>query len=201
MEQLLPTLLNLEKLKEQRMGKQTLTHLHNSLVKCIENCESSLVYATLFDLLRRYKDQKIQLKLPDLILNCLTLLNRIQEQKKGKLNPTEILKSVNWYLSTVNRENKQKSDDMGIKAAKDVLKLIAKVQNMSVKDLKLLLVRNGLLNHLDGEYLLPNIRSDSLGSIEKKSPASSKPKPMITVSALKALKQPQEETKRELSCK
>ena len=77
---------------------------------------------------------------------------------------------------------------MGIKAAKDVLKLIAKVQNMSVKDLKLLLIRNGLLSHLDGEYLLPNIRSDSLGSIEKKSPASSKPKPMITVSALKALK-------------
>ena len=77
LEQLLPTLLNLEKLKEQKAGKEALTHLHNALVKCIENCESSLVYTSLFDLLRRYKDQKIQLKLPDLILNCITLLNRV----------------------------------------------------------------------------------------------------------------------------
>ena len=76
LEQLLPTLLNLEKLKEQKAGKEALTHLHNALVNCIENCESSLVYTSLFDLLRRYKDQKIQLKLPDLILNCITLLNR-----------------------------------------------------------------------------------------------------------------------------
>ena len=93
------------------MGKETLTHLHNALVKCIENCQCSLVYTALLDLLMRYKDQKIQLKLPNLILNCISLLNKQVEKTQIQIEEAEILKSLYSYLGSIDLSKKQKSDD------------------------------------------------------------------------------------------
>ena len=77
---------------------------------------------------------------------------------------------------------------MGIKAAKDLLKLIARAKTMSIKDLRHLLASNGIVNGSDGEYLLPNIRCESIGSIETKQPVN--PKPTIGLAALKSTSKP-----------
>ena len=42
------------------------------------------------------------------------------------MNAVEILKSVSYYLITIDSNEKQKSDEMGIKIAKEILKLIEK---------------------------------------------------------------------------
>ena len=56
------------------------------------------------------------------------------------MNAVDVLKSVNAYLGTIDGDKKLRCDDMGIKAAKDLLKLIARAKTMSIKDLRHLLV-------------------------------------------------------------
>ena len=69
-----------------------------------------------------------------------------------------------------------------------MLKLIARAKTMSIKDLRHLLVSNGIVNGSDGEYLLPNIRCESIGSIERKQPVN--PKPPIGLAAMKSMNKP-----------
>ena len=100
-------------------------------------------------------------------------------------------------MSSIDTQKKQRSDEAGIRVAKDLLKLIAKSKNLSVTDLRSILESNGLVSKCEGAFILPNIRSDSICSVERKSQAGQKQK--VGLTALISHNKLQEETKRDRS--
>ena len=98
-------------------------HLHTALAKCLENCNRATIYCVLFNLLRKYKDQKVQIKLPDLILNCLYRLNQIYEKDRSAIDAVVVLSAIHAYLLSINADLTQ-NDGTGISIATNFTQLL-----------------------------------------------------------------------------
>ena len=86
-EQLLTRLLidNLDKLGDEKEGEFILKNLNASMLRCLENCDKTAIICVLFNLLRRYKDNTAQVKLPGLIIKCLLKLSKLLEKVISEL--------------------------------------------------------------------------------------------------------------------
>jgi len=82
-EQLLIRLLteNLDKLGDNKEGELILKSLNSAMLRLLENCQPTLIYCALYNLLRKYKDYSILPKLPSLVIKCLLKLAKIIEKQ------------------------------------------------------------------------------------------------------------------------
>ena len=94
------------------------------------------MYCVLFNLLRRYKDQKIQIKLPDLLLNCLKQLNEFYDKKPSDIDISKILDALHSYLASISEDSKLKSDLIGMSVVKNFIKLLMRLQNISGEEVQ-----------------------------------------------------------------
>lgn len=81
-EQLLMRLLteNLDKLGEVKEGEVILKTLNAAMLRLLENCQPTLIYLSLYKLLKKYKNYTVLPKLPGLAIKCLLKLAKIIEK-------------------------------------------------------------------------------------------------------------------------
>lgn len=102
------------------------------MLRCLENCNKTSIFCVLFNLLRRYKDNSAQPKLPGLIIKCLLKLSKILEKVIVDLEIERVLLVIHLYLISINHENKTSNDDMGIRIVKTLVHEMVKVKRHSV---------------------------------------------------------------------
>ena len=133
-EQLLTRLLidNLDKLGADKEGEFILKNLNASMLRCLENCNKTSIFCVLFNLLRRYKDQTMQPKLPGLIIKCLLKLSKILEKVISELDIERVLICIHLYLISIDHEKKSNNDDMGIRIVKTLVHEMVKIKQHSI---------------------------------------------------------------------
>lgn len=107
-EQLLTRLLidNLDKVGENKEGEFILKNLNASMLRMLENCNHTYIFCVLFSLLRKFKDYKLQPKLPSLIIKCLLKLSKLLDKLVDRLIPEKVLIVIHEYLVAIDHENK-----------------------------------------------------------------------------------------------
>lgn len=133
-EQLLTRLLidNLDKLGDEKEGDFILKNLNGSMLRCLENCNKTSIFCVLFNLLRRYKDNAAQPKLPGLIIKCLLKLSKILEKVISELEIERVLLVIHLYLISIDHERKTSNDDMGIRIVKTLVHEMVKIKAHSI---------------------------------------------------------------------
>ena len=133
-EQLLTRLLidNLDKMGQDKEGEFILKNLNASMLRCLENCNKTSIFCVLFNLLRRYKDQVNQPKLPGLIIKCLLKLSKILEKVINELDIERVLICIHLYLISIDHEKKSNNDDMGIRIVKTLVHEMVKIKQHSI---------------------------------------------------------------------
>ena len=133
-EQLLTRLLidNLDKLGDEKEGEFILKNLNGSMLRCLENCNKTSIFCVLFNLLRRYKDNPAQVKLPGLIIKCLLKLSKILEKVINELEIERVLIVIHLYLISINHEKKTSNDEMGIRIVKTLVHEMVKVKQHAI---------------------------------------------------------------------
>ena len=133
-EQLLTRLLidNLDKLGDEKEGEFILKNLNGSMLRCLENCNKTSIFCVLFNLLRRYKDNPAQVKLPGLIIKCLLKLSKILEKVINELEIDRVLLVIHLYLISIDHEKKTSNDDMGIRIVKTLVHETVKIKQHSI---------------------------------------------------------------------
>lgn len=133
-EQLLTRLLidNLDKVGDNKEGEVILKNLNSSMLRLLENCNHTYIFCVLFNLLRKYKDYSLMPKLPNLIIKCLLKLSKILEKLIDRLDMEKILLAIHEYLVTINHDNKNSNDEMGIRIVKTVVNELVKLKRESI---------------------------------------------------------------------
>ena len=133
-EQLLTRLLidGLDKLGTDKEGEFILKNLNASMLRCLENCNKTSIFCVLFNLLRKYKDQTNQPKLPGLIIKCLLKLSKILEKVINELDIERVLICIHLYLISIDHEKKSNNDDMGIRIVKTLVHEMVKIKQHSI---------------------------------------------------------------------
>ena len=135
-EQLLIRLLTegLERIGENKEGDVILKTLNSAMLRLLENAQPTIIYCTLYNLLRKYKDYTVLPKLPGLVIKCLLKLAKIIERQTGSLEIDKVLLSIHEYLLCVNHDDKTQNDEMGIRLTKTVLNELVKIKGESIWD-------------------------------------------------------------------
>mmetsp|Transcript_34357 Transcript_34357/g.52641 ORF Transcript_34357/g.52641 Transcript_34357/m.52641 type:complete len:122 (-) Transcript_34357:1256-1621(-) len=107
-EQLLTRLLieNLDKIGENKEGELILKNLNSSMLRMLENCKCTYVFAVLFGLLKKYKGDPSLPKLPGLIIKCLLKLSKLMDKLIDKIDLKRFLLSIHEYLLVIDHDNK-----------------------------------------------------------------------------------------------
>lgn len=119
---------NLDKVGENKEGEFILKNLNASMLRLLENCNHTHIFCVLFNLLKKYKDYRLQPKLPGLIIKCLLKLSKLLEKLIGRLDQERILVVIHEYLVSIDHENKTSNDDMGIRIVKTLVNELVKVK-------------------------------------------------------------------------
>ena len=135
-EQLLTRLLieNLDKIGDNKEGEFILKNLNASMLRLLENCNHTIIFCVLFNLLRKYKDERMQPKLPGLIIKCLLKLSKLLEKLISRLDTERILIVIHEYLVVIDHDNKTTNDEMGIRIVKTLVNELVKVKGRSIWD-------------------------------------------------------------------
>ena len=123
---------NLDKLGDEKEGEFILKNLNGSMLRCLENCNKTSIFCVLFNLLRRYKDNSAQVKLPGLIIKCLLKLSKILEKVISELEIERVLIVIHLYLISIDHERKTSNDDMGIRIVKTLVHEMVKIKEHSI---------------------------------------------------------------------
>lgn len=102
------------------------------MLRCLENCNKTSIFCVLFNLLRRYKDNPAQVKLPGLIIKCLLKLSKILEKVISELEIDRVLLVIHLYLISIDHEKKTSNDDMGIRIVKTLVHETVKIKQHSI---------------------------------------------------------------------
>jgi len=108
------------------------TNLNGSMLRCLENCNKTSIFCVLFNLLRRHKDNAVQVKLPGLIIKCLLKLSKILEKLINELDIERVLICIHLYLISINHEAKTSNDEMGIRIVKTLVHEMVKVKKHAI---------------------------------------------------------------------
>jgi hypothetical protein len=129
-EQLLTRLLieNLDKVGENKEGEFILKNLNASMLRMLENCNHTYIFCVLFRLLIKYKDYKLQAKLPSLIIKCLLKLSKQLDKLIGRLEAEKVLLVIHEYLIAIDHDNKTQNDEMGIRIVKTMVNELVKAR-------------------------------------------------------------------------
>jgi cytoskeleton-associated protein 5 len=133
-EQLLTRLLieNLDKVGENKEGEFILKNLNASMLRMLENCNHTFIFCVLFRLLKKYKDHKLQPKLPSLIIKCLLKLSKLLDKLVGRLDAKSVLLVIHEYLTSINHESKTQNDEMGIRIVKTMVNELVKCRGKQI---------------------------------------------------------------------
>lgn len=135
-EQLLTRLLieNLDKVGENKEGEFILKNLNASMLRMLENCNHTYIFCVLFRLLIKYKDYKLQAKLPSLIIKCLLKLSKQLDKLIGRLEAEKVLLVIHEYLIAIDHDNKSQNDEMGIRIVKTMVNELVKARGRQIWD-------------------------------------------------------------------
>ena len=102
------------------------------MLRCLENCDKTSIICVLFNLLRRYKDNTAQVKLPGLIIKCLLKLSKLLEKVISELEIERVLLVIHLYLISIDHEKKTSNDDMGIRIVKTLVHEMVKIKQHAI---------------------------------------------------------------------
>ena len=122
----------MNKLGDENEGQFIVTNLNGSMLRCLENCNKTSIFCVLFNLLRRHKDNAVQVKLPGLIIKCLLKLSKILEKLINELDIERVLICIHLYLISINHEAKTSNDEMGIRIVKTLVHEMVKVKKHAI---------------------------------------------------------------------
>jgi cytoskeleton-associated protein 5 len=102
------------------------------MLRMLENCNHTYIFCVLFGLLRKYKDYKLQPKLPSLIIKCLLKLSKLLDKLVSRLEFDKVLIVIHEYLVAIDHDNKTQNDEMGIRIVKTMVNDMVKCKGKQI---------------------------------------------------------------------
>ena len=105
-----------------------------TILRLLENCDSTLVFCSLILLLGKYKDTPATNKMPELIVKCILKLTKVIGISLPGLEVGELLICIHEYLLTVQPHPPYKSphDEIGVKIVKTIVSELVKAKKESI---------------------------------------------------------------------
>lgn len=108
--------------------------LNAAMLRLLENAQPTIIYCTLYNLLRKYRDYTVLPKLPGLVIKCLLKLAKIIEKQTSMLEIDRVLLAIHEYLLCINHDDKSQNDEMGIRITKTVLHELVTIKGEQIWD-------------------------------------------------------------------
>lgn len=119
------------------------------MLRLLDNCQTTHVYCSLYNLLRKYKDILTLPKLPGLVIKCLLKLAKHVDKMALEMDFGRILTAIHEYLLVIDHENKTPNDDMGIRITKTIINELVKIKQQKIwEDYKVVQAHPKLDNHI-----------------------------------------------------
>lgn len=133
-EQILRRLLidNLDKLGEYGEGELVLKTLNGSMLRLLENCNTTRIFVVLIRLLTKYINDDSISKMPGLVVRCLLKLTKILASIVQFVEIDRVLLEIHEFLIKHRSIGGVASDEIGTKTIKTIINELVKLKNNDI---------------------------------------------------------------------
>ena len=140
-EELLSNLLieNLDKIGNNQEGSIIFKSLNSTMLRILENCNSTFVILSLLELIRKYRTNEEKNKLAGLSIKCLLKVNQNLETIISSIEVDKILLQIHVLLVDFEKSNpdlhpKNQTDQVVIKYIKNLINEMVKIKKSKIID-------------------------------------------------------------------